>query len=153
MFRPRSHLADDEGRQSRTSSVHNPVMDQLATTDSYNCDHEALTTIDVNVQFDKDELCSQSSGIEADLPPHSISAKTGSSYYKENSPSSSGHSSLFDEHSFDGFLDGTPRLARHYHENKKRVQRSGPDPPLNIRVQPSPDGSNLVVSWTPVRCV
>ena len=112
-----------------------------------------LTTIDVNVQLDKDELCSQSSGIEADMPPHSISAKTGSSCYKENSPSSSGHSSLFDEHSFDGFLDGTPRLARHYHENKKRVQRSGPDPPLNIRVQPSLDGAHLVVSWTPVRCV
>ena len=109
-------------------------------------------------RIDKDDACSQSSrtsGIEADyLSPNSISAKTASSC-KEPSPfSSSGNSSSFsDEHSFDGFLDGAPQLAKHYHENKKKIQRSGPDPPLNIRVHPSSDGTQLVVSWTPVRLV
>ena len=109
---------------------------------------------------DKDDVYSQSSrtsGIEADyLCPNSISAKTASSYCKEHSPfSSSGNSSssFSDENSFDGFLEGTPQLARHYRENKKKIQRSGPDPPLNIRVHLSSDGTRLVVSWTPVRSV
>lgn len=125
----------------------------------YSDDDIALMAVDhVNggTRIDKDDSYSQSSrtsGIEVDYlcPNSSVSAKNG--YCKEHSPfSSSGNSSsCSDEHSFDGFLDGTPRLARHYHENKKRVQRSGPDPPLNIRVHPSSDGTQLIVSWTPVR--
>lgn len=111
-----------------------------------------------STKMDKDDICSQSSrtsGIELDyLCPNSVSAKTASSYCKERSPfSSSGNSSYSDEHSFDGLLDTTPQLAKHYHENKKKIQRSGPDPPLNIRVHPSSDGTQLVVSWTPVRSV
>ena len=157
--RHRSHTVADStaDRQSRISSSqcsqmsshHQPYNDIALLA----ADHATGSS-----RMDKDDVCSQSSrtsGIEADyLSPNSISAKTASSC-KEPSPfSSSGNSSsCCDEHSFDGFLDGAPQLARHYHENKKKIQRSGPDPPLNIRVHPSFDGTQLVVSWTPVRLV
>ena len=158
--RHRSHTAADStnDRQLRVNSF--SEHHQMST--SHRSDNDiALLAIDHRAtsssRMDKDDMCSQSSrtsGIEADyLSPNSISAKTASSC-KEQSPfSSSGNSSCSDEHSFDGFLDGTPQLARHYHENKKKIQRSGPDPPLNIRVHPSSNGTQLVVSWTPVRLV
>ena len=134
------------------STIHHQSDDDIALLAG---DHHSTSS---SSRMDNNDACSQSSrtsGIEADyLSPNSISAKTASSC-KEPSPfSSSGNSSSYsDEHSFDGFLDGTPQLAKHYHENKKKILRSGPDPPLNIRVHPSSDGTQLIVSWTPVRLV
>jgi len=145
---------DRQSRVSLLSSEHHMT--------SHQSDNDvallAEDTGNSGTRMDKDDLYSQSSrtsGIEADyLSPNSISTKTGYSYCKEHSPfSSSGNSSYSDEHSLDGFLNTNPQLARHYHENKRRIQRSGPDPPLNIRVHPSSDGTQLVVSWTPVRSV
>lgn len=166
--RHRSHIAVDstaDRRCSRISSSQCSEHCQLSSSHHntditlFAVDHHSGSTS--SARTDKDDACSQSSrtsGIEADyLCPNSISAKTASSCYKEHSPfSSSGNSSsssFSDENSFDCFLEGTPQLARHYRENKKKIQRSGPDPPLNIRVHPSSDGTRLVVSWTPVRSV
>lgn len=148
-----------DNRRSRMSSSqcpdHHPGS-HLSDSDItlLGVDHHG--SIGGSARMDKDDACSQSSrtsGIEVDyLCPNSISAKTASSC-KEPSPfSSSGNSSSYsDENSFSSLLDSTPQLARHYHENKKKIQRNGPDPPLNIRVHPSADGTQLVVSWTPVR--
>ena len=149
-----------DDRHPRISSVQCLEHNQLSSSPHSDSD-VALLAVDHNASGDsstRDDVFSQSSrtsGIEADyLCPNRTSAKTASCC-KEPSPfSSSGNSSSFsDENSLDGFLNGTPQLARHYRENKKKIQRSGPDPPLNIRVHLSTDRTQLVVSWTPVRSV
>lgn len=161
--RQRSHTTIDSDRQSKISSLQYSEHLQMSSSDSADGDMALLAVDHPNgsgggAKVDKDDVHSQSSrtsGIELDyLCPNSISAKTAS-YCKDPSPfSSSGNSSSYsDENSFDGLLDTAPQLARHYHENKKKIQRSGPDPPLNIRVHPSSNGTQLVVSWTPVRSV